>query len=324
MPLIRTTVARSAAEMDRLASLWEHLLRQQPHSSFQRFSWNRLAAELFHDRWTAYVVCVESNSGAAIIPGAIHRSAGQLELLGETLFDYRDVLAAGDPEALRLAWQRVGDCQLPFHVTAVDGGAAHDRWRGFPLTAFAGAPQLDRKAVGEEEFRRAHPRLGRQLRRLQRQGVTLRSYSGADSSLVRELYRAKRDQFAGGGNVFSDAQRCEFMIAVAALEASACEIFTLQTADESLVAGLVTFRDDRVRRFYTIYFNAQWADYSPGVALVYEVSARSLAEGLTCDYMTGEYPYKLRLANSCRPLYQVDVSANELAGIAKQPAILAA
>jgi hypothetical protein len=34
--------------------------------------------------------------------------------------------------------------------------------------------------------------------------------------------------------------------------------------------------------------------------------------------MTGEYPYKLRLANASHPLFRVDVSAEQLAGIAKQ------
>ena len=99
------------------------------------------------------------------------------------------------------------------------------------------------------------------------------------------------------------------MVAVAALEGSSCEVFTLENDTGTLIAGLVTFRDRNVRRFYTIYFNPEWARYSPGVALLYEVTARSLAEGLSCDYMTGEYAYKLRLANSSRLLCKASRSA---------------
>jgi len=48
------------------------------------------------------------------------------------------------------------------------------------------------------------------------------------------------------------------------------------------------------------------------------VTARSLAEGMSCDYMTGEYPYKLRLANASRPLYKVEMSAQELGDVASR------
>ena len=100
--------------------------------------------------------------------------------------------------------------------------------------------------------------------------------------------------------------------------ASRCELFTLENAAGKLIAGLVSFRDGNIRRCYTIYFHPEWARYSPGVALLYEVTARSLGEGLSCDYMTGEYPYKLRLANASRPLYRVEASAEELADIAER------
>jgi CelD/BcsL family acetyltransferase involved in cellulose biosynthesis len=94
-----------------------------------------------------------------------------------------------------------------------------------------------------------------------------------------------------------------------------CQIYTL-SKDELLVAGLITFCDESVRRFYTIYFNPEWARYSPGQALLYEITAQSLGEGLSCDYMTGEYAYKLRLANASRPLLRLDVSAQQLSEIA--------
>jgi CelD/BcsL family acetyltransferase involved in cellulose biosynthesis len=321
---LRTVIARTPSQMDALAPLWERLLRQQPHSLFQRFSWNRLAAQMFSDRLAPYVVCVQGDTGAAIIPAATSFTGDRFELLGEILFDYRDVVHSGDPEVLRLAWQRLAQREKPLNVVSVDHLTGGERWNDFPLSPFAMAPQV--KDIAEDTFRLAHSRLGRQMRRLRKQGVVLRISSGNDSQVVRHLYACKRAHFAGdeSDNLFLDSRRCEFMVAAAALEGSSCEIYTLEQG-ASLVAGLVTFRDADTRRFYTIYFNPAWARYSPGQALLFEATARSLAEGLRCDYMTGEYPYKLRLANASRPLFRVDLSAEQLANIASRiPAASAA
>ena len=303
--------------MRRLEPLWNRLLRQQHHTIFQLFSWNRLAAEVFRDRLTPHIVCVENDAGAAIIPAAIHHISGQLEPLGETLFDYRDVLHAGDDDVLRAAWQELARIRRSLRVVSLQDEAARDRWSDFHFHAFANAPQVDRHLTDERTFRAAHPRLARQLRRLQRQGVVLRSCIGPRPEQIRHVYRAKREQFASASdNLFHDERRCEFMGAVASLAESSCEIFTLEDRDAAMVAALVSFREPGIRRCYTIYFNPAWAHYSPGVALLYEVTARSLGEQLSCDYMTGEHPYKRRLANSSRVLYKVELSANELAGIA--------
>ena len=155
------------------------------------------------------------------------------------------------------------------------------------------------------------------MRRLQKQGAVQRRFSGRESQVVRHVYDCKRNHFADDqkGNVFLDLRRCEFMVAAAAAAGSACEIFTLEK-DCALIAGLVTFRDCGVRRFYTTYFNPEWARYSPGQALLYEITAQSLADGLSCDYMTGEYAYKLRLANASKPLFRLDATAEQLAEIA--------
>src|SRR5579863_6417629 len=178
---LRIHTARSPSEMDRIAPLWNALLKLQPHSIFQRFAWNRLAAEIFRDRATPYVVWVESDSGAAIIPAAIHHADTRIELLGEALFDYRDVLCAGDRETLRLAWQELAACGKPLRVLSVQEEDADDRWREFPVTPFAKAPAVDRSQVDESAFRRAHSRLGRQMRRLQRLGISFHVHSGSDS-----------------------------------------------------------------------------------------------------------------------------------------------
>jgi len=304
--------------MKRLAPRWNELLRHQAHTVFQLFSWNRLAAEMFRDRLTPHVISVESDAGAAIIPAAIDRRSRHLELLGEALFDYRDVLQAGDEEVLRMAWQELASLRRTLRVISLGEPVDRGRWSGFSPKWFANAPQVERDRIGEKEFREAHPRLARQLRRLYQQGVVMRSFSGEHSEQLRRVYECKREQFAGPDNLFHDERRREFMIAAASLEESGCEVFTLQDPSEAMVAGLVSFRERDVRRCYTIYFNPAWAQYSPGVTLLYEVTARSLREGLSCDYMTGEYPYKRRLANSKRALYTVDVSAEEFAEIAEQ------
>lgn len=316
MLALRTNVARSAPEMDRLAPLWNELLQEQQHTIFQRFSWNRLAAEVFADRLTPYVVWLESETGSAIIPAAINRLTDRIEFLGETLFDYRDVLHAGDHEILRLAWQQIAACGKSLHVVSIENATGTEHWSGLPLLPFARAPRVDRSQLDEDAFRLAHSRLGRQLRRLQRQGVDLRVYSGKDSAVVRHLYECKRNSFStDADNLFFDRRRCDFMVAAAATAGNDCKIFALESKGGELVAGLVSFRDGSVRRCYTIYFHPGWAHFSPGMALLYEVTARSLAERLSCDYMTGEYPYKLRLANSSQQLFQLELSAQELATI---------
>lgn len=312
----RINVARSASEMERSAPLWNDLLKNQAHTIFQSFRWNRLAAEIFSDRMTPYVVWVESNSGAAVIPAAIHHASDSVQLLGEMLFDYRDVLHAGERETLRVAWQQIAKCGKPLRVISVASEAGTERWSDLPRTPFARAPLVDRSLLDERAFRLAHSRLGRQMRRLNKVGVTLHSYSGENTAVVRRVYEGKRNHFAADvDNLFVDQRRCDFMLAAAGVVAAACEVFTLETESGTLAAALVSFRDGGIRRCYTIYFHPDWAHYSPGMALLYEVTAQSLAAGLSCDYMTGEYAYKLRLANASRQLFKVEISAQELAAI---------
>ena len=306
--------------MDRIAPLWNRILQSQAHTIFQSFAWNRLAAQMFGDRAMPQVLWLESDAGAAIIPAVVNKASRQLELLGETLFDYRDVLHAGDREILRIAWQQLAHYGVPLRVRALEQLAAAERWPEFPMSLFARAPQVDRMLIDERGFRLAHSRLGRQMRRLQKLGVSFRRIPGTNSAAVRHLYECKRTHFAGDtDNLFLDQRRCDFMVAAAALNESRCELFTLETESGTLVAGIVTFRDGDVRRCYTTYFHPDWAHYSPGVTLLFEVTARALGEGLSCDYMTGEYPYKLRLANASRLLYDIELSARQLAQIAGRP-----
>ena len=201
MSFLRAFIARSASDMDRLTSIWKDLLSQQPHSIFQRFSWNRLAAEMFTDRLRPYVVCVEGDHGAAIIPAAVHPLNNRIEFIGEALFDYRDVLHSGDPETLRHAWQQLAMLDLPLQVVAIGPAASRRNWGGFNLTPFAAAPWVDRGSIEPSEFRMAHPRLGRQMRRLRKRGAELRLYGGQDSAVVRRLYQCKSSKFTASANL---------------------------------------------------------------------------------------------------------------------------
>ena len=45
------------------------------------------------------------------------------------------------------------------------------------------------------------------------------------------------------------------------------------------------------------------------------MTRRSLADGLDCDYMTGEQPYKLRLATRSTPLYRLCATPEQLADL---------
>jgi CelD/BcsL family acetyltransferase involved in cellulose biosynthesis len=313
MRSLRKRVIRSVPELDGLRPLWNELFRQSPKTLFQSFEWNRLAAAVFSDRLSPLVCAVESDSGAVIIPAAIHHQGNRLELIGEILFDYRDLLHVGDRSVLQIAWQMLAQPGLPLSVTAVQAENAAEYWQEFHPLEFARAPWVDAAVVTADQFRSLHTRAARQLRRMQRKGVKLHQYVGTAADQVKRIYQLKCDQFAADiNNVFRDQRRREFMGAATALEAEKCQIFTLEDNVGCIVAGLVTFLDTGIRRFYTIYFDPEWAVYSPGVALVFEATALSLQQGLSCDYMTGEYPYKMRFANATRMLYRVEASAAQL------------
>jgi len=299
--VIRLVVAQTPYEIDALKPAWEQLYSQQEEATlFQSFRWNRLAANFFsHER--PYVMLVESDSGSALIPGVV-RNGSHLCLLGEELFDYRDALCAGDASVLAYGWRTLAELGLPLAVTPFREGGALQRWNEFQITDFCKAPCVG-PGVSADAFTSSHSRSARQLRRLARTGVALARYGGENQRLLREIYSRKAMLSNGCGDLFADFNRINFMLAVAGEAPAQCQIFTLETAS-TLVAALVTFQDGNVRRFYTTYFNPAWGHYSPGLALLFEATRLSLAEGLICDYMTGEQGYKLRLATGSVQLYR--------------------
>ena len=299
--------------MLKLRPAWQRLEQSDSATMFQSFAWNHLAARVFSDRESPYVVYAETDNSSTLIPGAVDAARARITLLGESLFDYRDILSDGSSDSsLPPAWQALSEHGLNFSTAAIRQDAAFLRCPGFALNKFYGAPRVSPDAVTPDQFASDHGRLGRWRRRLEREGVPLRCHPGQNTELVRFIYRQKSLQSSeDGNNLFADPLRQDFMAAVAEAMGSACEIFTLESAG-GLVAALVTFLDRHVRRFYTIYFDQSWAKYSPGMVLLYEVTRRSLEAGIECDYMTGEHAYKMRFATSVVPMYWAEASAESI------------
>ena len=311
--LLRKVVARSPAELDILRPAWESLYRTCPKTLFQSFSWNGLAASSFSAREEPYVVLLESDAGAALIPGAIADHG--FTLLGEALFDYRDVLAAGDPSLLRQAWQEVAALKLPIFFAALRGEERRRAWEEFAPHPFVSAPCVLTRDISSEQLALAHTRIGSRWRKILRQGVEFRHEPNPSTELLQRIYQLKAAQLPA--NLFRDASRINFLAAAARLGEAPCDVYTLSQGS-TLVAALVTFRDGNIRRFYTTYYDHSWAHFSPGIVLLFEATRLSLEEGLNCDYMTGEQPHKVRLATASVPLFRVECSREVWARVAGQ------
>jgi CelD/BcsL family acetyltransferase involved in cellulose biosynthesis len=308
----KITVCRTAGEMLRIRSLWESLYADGRYTVFQNFDLNLLAAARFADREEPYIVCAESERCAAIIPATLRQSDGTIRLLGEELFDYRTFLHAGDDETLRAALGVLAEVGHPLEIVAMresDQSAVVDE---LELTPFAAAPGVSCAQISAEEFAAAHTRLARNLRRMEKLGFELRSYNGDNSMLLRLIYGAKAGQ--SERSLFHDSERVEFMVSAAGLMPDVFEIFTLENGG-TMAAAVVTLRDGPWRRFYTGWFAPEYEKHSPALALIFEITRQSLARSLDCDYMTGEQPYKMRLATNSVPLYRVRATAEQLAAL---------
>lgn len=313
----RVAIAQNITEIERLSGLWERLYAGSPSATmFQSFPLNRLALRMLRDQ--PFVVAAQTGSGAAIIPAAI--SSGVLTLLGDCLFDYRDILSDGDPEALALAWQTLAEQNLPMCISGIRSESHQELWQALGYERWCAAPCVPRSGMSADEFCAEHSRLGSRLRKLERNGAELKQYTGSDSRLVRWIYEHKAQQTtAPWPNVFADPARIDFMVAWCAMAGSQCEIFCFE-ANSEVVSALVTFLDYKstaARRFYTVYFDPRWEKFSPGTLLVYEVARRTLAAGLDADFMTGEQPHKLRLSSSSVPLYRVSASGAAIQRVAE-------
>ncbi len=307
-------VLRSAQDMERIRPLWDSLIACGGSTIFQDFGLNQLAARMFAGREAPHVICAEASWGAAIVPAVLRRNEGTVRLLGEELFDYRGFLHQGDGEVLRTALAKLAELRCPMEIVAVRDCDRHSLPAEFPLLPFASAPKVDAGNISAEAFAAAHPRLGRNLRRMAGLGFQLMKYGGNHPNLLHSIYKRKAGQLATC--LFHDRTRIEFMVAAAQLRPEAFEIFTLER-ESNLAAALVTLREPCVRRFYTGWFSDELEKHSPALTLIHEISRQSLAAGLNCDYMTGEQPYKMRLATGAVPLFRVRMASEQLAYFGK-------
>jgi CelD/BcsL family acetyltransferase involved in cellulose biosynthesis len=297
-----------------IRTLWNRLYASGQYTVFQSFDLNLLAADRFAEREEPFMICAESERGAAIVPAALRRSDRTIRLLGEELFDYRTLLHAGDDAVLRAALGALSELGCPMEIVALretDCGAVTDE---LEMAPFAAAPCVNCAQISAEEFAAAHTRLARNLRRMERLGFELRGHDGNNPMLLRSIYGAKAGQ--SDSSLFHDSERIEFMVSAAGLMPDVFEVFTLENGG-TMAAAVVTLRDGRWRRFYTGWFAPEYEKQSPALALIYEITRQSLAAGLGCDYMTGEQPYKMRLATSSTPLYRVRATAEQLAAVGR-------
>ncbi len=303
--------------MLRLRPLWERLYAAGNYTVFQSFGLNLLAAERFAGREEPYVVCAESPNGTAIVPAVLRHRDGTIRLLGEELFDYRVFLHTGDDEILRAAVGKLAGLGHPLEIVAIREGDRNVVTDELELLPFAAAPGASCAQVSAADFATGHTRLARNLRRMERLGFELKRYDGANSQLLRSIYAAKAAQ--SESSLFHDSVRIEFLVSAAALMPEVFEVFTLENGGQ-MAAAVVTMRDGGCRRFYTGWFAAEYEKHSPALALIYEITRQSLASGLDCDYMTGEQPYKMRLATNSVALYRVRATNEDLGamGRAKQ------
>jgi hypothetical protein len=261
------------------------------------------------------VICAESEQGAAIVPAVVRLSDGTLRLMGEELFDYRAFLHRGDDAVLRATLGTLAEPGHPLEIVALRGSERSVVTDELGLFPFAAAPGVKREQISAESFAGAHTRLARNLRRIERQGFVLKTYNGANPEFLRAIYEAKARQ--SETSLFHDSARIEFLVSAAALMPHVFEIFILENGEDR-AAAVVTLRDGECRRFYTGWFGAECEKHSPALSLIYEVTRRSLAEGLDCDYMTGEQGYKMRLATTSVKLFRVTATAEEMAAVARR------
>jgi CelD/BcsL family acetyltransferase involved in cellulose biosynthesis len=309
--VLKVETLRSAHELDRLKSRWTWLEAQGDYTLFQSYELNRRAAEWFSARESPHVIVAESDSAIAIIPAV--RREKELGLIGETLFDYRDVLSAGDPYALEHAWRELARVGLPLEVTALRGGGVRERWESLEPTEFCNAPTTRRRDISAEEFAAAHRKAAKASRRLGREGLRLVRRESDLQPIAEWVYRRKAEWNGKSENLFLDKHRQDIMLYIVKHNVMNCSIWSYETVCGDVAAALVTFQHNAHRHFYTIHHDVRWERFSPGQVLLFDVTRESLAEGLDVDFMTGEYPYKNRLATSTVPLFRVAATPGQMA-----------
>jgi CelD/BcsL family acetyltransferase involved in cellulose biosynthesis len=126
------------------------------------------------------------------------------------------------------------------------------------------------------------------------------------------VYRRKTEWSGASENLFLDQGRQDFMLNIVKNVVGNCKIWSYEAINGQIAAALVTFDHGKIRHFYTIHHDARWDRFSPGQVMIFDVTRETLAEGMDVDFMTGEYPYKNRLATAMVPLFRVKAPAREM------------
>lgn len=309
--MLKLETLRTAHELDGLRSRWLRLEKECDCTLFQSYELNRRVAGWFAARESPHVVVAESDSGLAIIPAV--RRERELGLIGETLFDYRDVLSAGDPGILEAAWRELALTGLSLEVTALRGLEAKARWESLMPTEFCNAPTTRRCDISAAQFVTSHHKSAKASRRLAREGLRLVRREREMQPIAEWLYRRKAEWSGESENLFCDKQRQNLMLNIVYYDLFNCTTWSYETRDGHIAAALLTFRHGHRRHFYTIHHDPRWERFSPGQVMIFDVTRESLAEGLDVDFMTGEYPYKNRLATAMVPLFRVAANPVQMA-----------
>ena len=301
-------VATSAVELESLRPLWEKLSREPQATIFQSYQWNIIAARSFADREAPYVIALEDEVGAVIVPASRPMKGGSsATFLGERLFDYRDVLAVGDTELIQGGLDQLSAAGYELWLPAIwEDSLLLTSGCGKP-SPWVGAPYLRRVDMDPDAFLAQHFKARKQMRRLVRAGAEFRRYDGGATGLLRSIYARKATQFASSDDIFSDPRRRDCMVEIAGAWGKKCDIFTIEFGS-AMVAALVAFRDREVRRFYTIWHDSRWRQFSPGIVMLLHACQASLTEGLDVDFLTGEQPHKTRFAAGSTQLYRFNAS----------------
>jgi CelD/BcsL family acetyltransferase involved in cellulose biosynthesis len=308
---VRIRVTTGISEVQALRPLWQEGNSGSNATIFQDFDWTLLALQTFSDQKPIFITA-ESDSSIAILPLVEHNRA--LTLAGSPLFDYRDAICAGDSSAFEAALEKLATLKLPFYCEGIRGGEATGRWSRLRPQPWTAAPFVARQMITPEAFAAKHTRSSRALRRLTGQGAQVRRAKATPED-VESIYQEKAKEPAGWGmNVFRDKRCIDFMRTVVTLPNTRCDLFFLEVAGEP-IAALVTFFDRDTRRFYTTWMDVAWSRHSPGIALLFEATRLTLEEGLDCDYMTGEQPYKLRFTTESEPLYNIEANVEQLSAL---------
>jgi len=234
-----------------------------------------------------------------IVPLVVRR--GRLELMGEGLFDYLDLIGAAGPGLEREAAELALGLDWP--KAQFTGIAAATRFGGFwralgaeaqpfataPVRAAGAALDGEHRRL-EARWRRAHPTL------------RLETEAGPRRQVLAWLLDHKARALAGRGeaNVLGAAEQ-RWLTAMVEHEPARCELWTLERGGRRLSA-LLAWQNRGARYGYTLSYEEDAAELSPGILLLFAVVRHTMNEGRSFHFLTGEQAYKQRFATHGEPL----------------------